>query len=546
MTLASALRLSLVGALSLAGQVEDPGEGILSGRVLNSVTGQPVGSVDLALAPAGSVARQSTTADAQGNFRFDRVKFGRYTLQARKAGFAPISYGAAAIGNPGRVLTMASDRGISGLDFRLIPLAAIQGKVINRNGDPVPGVTIACGFVDSYGAPPTMEPLRNLTDDRGEFRMSDMPPGRYYVQALPSQPMRPAKGGVGAELPAFYPSAGKFSEAQPIVLTPGQEASGIKITLREAPVFHVRGKVTGAVANVDLSGLDLLLLPKNEEGGPLFGKSYAQVISRRVGGSSAVRPDGTFDLGGLEQGLYELVAVAQGGQQCLGRVTLNVADRDVAGVALQLGAFVQVSFRIQPDREVNDASCNLTAYPLEGDLAMLTIVGKTGSDGVFAYDHAIAAKYALAARCKPEGWVVKSARLEGGAGVQDVFDEGLNLSGILNNAVVNLVLSKDAGIVVATVSEDGAPAQGRWVTMIPDPPAPGKVLHEMSGWSDEEGRLILKSAAPGDYRVYAWREASLATSSVNLPFLKRFEAQSSKVTVRAGEQVRVETRTVQP
>jgi len=87
---------------------------------------------------------------------------------------------------------------------------------------------------------------------------------------------------------------------------------------------------------------------------------------------------------------------------------------------------------------------------------------------------------------------------------------------------------------------------GRWVTLILDPPRSAGALHEISGWSDEEGRLIVKSAAPGDYRVYAWREASLATSSDNPAFLARFAAQSAKVTVRAGQQVQVRTKTVQP
>lgn len=517
-------------ALGLDGQV--------SGRVVDSVTGRPIGGVDLALSPSGAGSRLTTTSQAQGQFVFEHVKLGRYTLQGIKTGYARIAHGATGVGNPGRAILVASDRGVSGVEFKLTPLAAIAGKVTNRRGDAVPGATIACGFVDLYGAPPTMEPLRIFTDERGEFRITDMPPGRYYVQALPDSRW----------LPAFYPSVGEFSQAQPITLAPGQEAGGIHITVRDPRVFHVRGKVEGAVLNVKPSEIDLLLLPKGDGRKVLLGRSYVQALSRRVGGSGAIQPDGTFDLSEVEPGWYDLVAVtnSQRGSESLGRTDVVVTDRDVEGARLQIGSFVSLSFRLQPDPEGKEASCFLMAYPVDGDATVQSISGTTGPDGSFAYDRAVAGRYVLTARCKPEGWVVRSARLERGAEVQDVAAEGFSLRGSEGPAVVTLSLTRDSGTVIATVMEDRIPVPGQWVTLLPDPPAPGRVLHELSGWTNDDGHAVLKNVVPGDYRLYVWREPSPAATATNPDFLQRFEPQSTKVTVRAGETAQVQAKTIEP
>jgi hypothetical protein len=506
---------------------------------VNSATGQPVRAVELSLAASGRGEALATTTDAEGKFRFDRVKPGRYSLRGSKAGYERGNYGATDFGGRGRTLAV-TNQDITGLEFRLIPLGIIQGKVLNRNGDPVPGVTIACGFEDMYGAPPTMEPLKNATDERGEFRLPDMPPGRYYVQALPPPPARP--GDEGANLPAYYPAAANFSEAQAIPLRAGQEASGIKITLREAPVYRVRGKVTGAVWRGAYSDLDLFLVPRADAGGPMLGKTYSRAISQRVGGSHAVQPDGSFELHGVERGEYELVSSFQAP---VARVAVSVTNRDVEGVIVPLGDIVQLSVRFQAERETTGLSCAVLVYPLDNDPALADMAGQTRIDSLLTF-RAMPGKYAPMVRCQPGNWALKSARLEAGVGAQDVLDAGVDLSGISGSATLTVVVGQGVGTVVATVKDGDKPAPGKWLTLIPDPSRPGRAGLEASGWSDDAGRVVMAGVAPGDYRVYAWRQASVSESSVHPEFLKRFEAQSAKVTVRAGEQAQVETRIIQP
>jgi hypothetical protein len=327
---ASTVAAIFIGAACAGGQALQPA-GVISGKVTNSVTGQPISDAGVSLTPVGQGAAVSAKTDIEGVFRFEGLNPGRYTLRGSMTGFINESFN----GPTPRPLLLEPNRSIT-VEYKLTPRGALVGKVVDRNGEPVRKAVIACGYVNVYGSPPTMDPPTvNVTDDRGEFRIPDMPPGsRFYLQAIPAPENLPAKLGGGkirSDLPAFYPSAGRFAEAQPVPLAPGQDATGIKITLREAPVFKVSGRLQGAVPNSRLSDLDLFLIPKAEEGAPVLTgtRAYYQALARTVGGVGAIRPNGAFELDGVERGLYDLVAVGLVGRslESVGRVTVNVGDR---------------------------------------------------------------------------------------------------------------------------------------------------------------------------------------------------------------------------
>jgi hypothetical protein len=71
------------------------------------------------------------------------------------------------------------------------PAAVITGKVVDLDGDPMRSVTVSAlrvgsavrwaGFHDS------------VTNDLGEFRISDLQEGRYTIQALPPQEIKTSR-----------------------------------------------------------------------------------------------------------------------------------------------------------------------------------------------------------------------------------------------------------------------------------------------------------------------------------------------------------------
>jgi len=74
---------------------------------------------------------------------------------------------------------------VADLAFRLTPASTISGRVLDSNGEPVPGVTVQA-LRSSYDATGkrTLQPVASdRTNDLGEYRIYWINAGRYFVSA---------------------------------------------------------------------------------------------------------------------------------------------------------------------------------------------------------------------------------------------------------------------------------------------------------------------------------------------------------------------------
>ena len=120
------------------------------------------------------------TADGAGKFVFDGVLPGRYTLTAERTGYLLQNYGARAATNsaPGLVLTLAAGQIMKELNFKLIPQGVITGRVIDADGDPMPGVQVSVLQMYHAGRQRGLSPRGGATtDDQGTFRIASLSPG---------------------------------------------------------------------------------------------------------------------------------------------------------------------------------------------------------------------------------------------------------------------------------------------------------------------------------------------------------------------------------
>jgi hypothetical protein len=84
-------------------------------------------------------------------------------------------------GNPGRVNLTSSKEGIR---LNLSPLGAIAGKVTDQDGQPLRAVNVLARSVRIMGGMrQTNTDDTAITDDRGIFRVWNLLPGKYYVEA---------------------------------------------------------------------------------------------------------------------------------------------------------------------------------------------------------------------------------------------------------------------------------------------------------------------------------------------------------------------------
>ncbi|MFO0572943.1 MAG: carboxypeptidase-like regulatory domain-containing protein [Polyangia bacterium] len=161
-----------------------PGGGVAGVLRDARLGGLPTGA-QLTLESPGDplAARQAVVLAADGSFRMTGLAPGEVTLRARAPGYAPlqqtvrVSEGPAPDSVTARDLVLALERG-----------ASVLGRVINSSGrgasgadDSRAGITVTAEPLEGPSTGRTV--ARALTDDRGEFELSDLPAGRLRITA---------------------------------------------------------------------------------------------------------------------------------------------------------------------------------------------------------------------------------------------------------------------------------------------------------------------------------------------------------------------------
>jgi hypothetical protein len=226
----------------------------VTGVVTDEKTKSPIAAASVLLVPNDGALSASVVAatDDRGRFAFKSVTPGTYRVFAQDAGYvrreasAPVVVGAAAPREIAIVLT---------------PMGVITGRVVDQNGVPASRVFVRAV---SNGETSTAR-----TNDLGEYRLFDLPPGAYIVSAerysppsvqgtfyvTPTAPCPDCPGeGQGRQglpgllasgnfidpialghdtyPPVFYPDARDAASARPVEVAAGAEVSGIDFRLQ--------------------------------------------------------------------------------------------------------------------------------------------------------------------------------------------------------------------------------------------------------------------------------------------------------------------------
>ncbi|HQX82391.1 MAG TPA: carboxypeptidase-like regulatory domain-containing protein [Vicinamibacterales bacterium] len=231
--------------------------GLLAGRVVDAkgeaIAGAVVAVRNDSVAPGPRPAPVGRTVpvrtNAEGRFVFTEVPAGNYQLDVTRAGWLPGLLGRRRPGGPGLAVAIADGQPRNDLIITMWRPAIIAGRVMADNGDPLVGVEVrAIQMVHIAGRrqmnipqrPQTL--ARQITDDRGAYRFSDLMPGEYLVAVLTS---------VLSEPPGFA-GAIRAANATPRAYYQTMTATGA------APIVFDRatGVAAGGRALVDsLSGL---------------------------------------------------------------------------------------------------------------------------------------------------------------------------------------------------------------------------------------------------------------------------------------------------
>jgi len=252
----------------------------VAGVVVNSVTGDPVKGARMTLRPEdppGTPLYAST--DDAGRFSFSAVPQGKLALLGEHSGFPQQSLSQPA-GSSGFGVAIITGPGLDmeHLIFRLIPGAAISGRVVDDQGDPVQSALIEVFRSAVSGGQRQVRIYRyGYSNDIGEFRVGDLGPGTYYL-AVSGQPWY-SSAGTGVALAkrtyplTYYPGTSDASAASGLVLKPGQELtanlevrtiSGVTVSVA---LGEVTGTLHGALNTTGIEGREIYFR-QSQAGGP--------------------------------------------------------------------------------------------------------------------------------------------------------------------------------------------------------------------------------------------------------------------------------------
>jgi protocatechuate 3,4-dioxygenase beta subunit len=512
----------------------------IAGTVVKEPGSQPLKKVLVQFIAEDQKAGGNYTAstDAGGHFHIENVLPGRYRFYLEKTGFVEVN--ARGIKSDVNVFTVQAGQTVDDLLLRMLPTAIISGRITDEDGDPMSGVRVIAQK-KKPGKSTRETTGSEATNDLGEYRLSGLFPGQYWIVAMPPPDIRDyepqhEKSPQGDSPPdnryvtTYYPGTYDAMQASAVTLRADDEMP-VNFTLVPARTYRVRGIVTGV---------------------PAAQKPVVELVSR-AGDSihaSEVGPDGQFEVRGVAPGSYVLRASAGTELQSLtARQDVNVVAADVEGVKLAPLPSFRLSGHLRID---GPASADLTQYTVNLRQAELP------EDPGFFMSQDFFGTNAPVDRLgnfewknvNPGAYIVQ---VYGGDGQSNFFlksvklgertiETGFTASG---PATLDLLVSFKGGTVEGAVVEkekdvdNDHPVANATVVAVPEEKYRKLPDRFGIGSSDQHGRFTIRGVAPGSYTLYAWQDLEEGVYR-DADFLKSQEANGTAVKVEEGSHQTVE------
>ncbi len=523
----------------------------VAGTVVSANTGEPLKKAFVAISPkeedaaSGDTKSRAFTAttDAAGHFSIGQIPAGSYDLEISRANYLTSRYGQDQLDKPGATLTLAPGQKMTDLLFRLHHTGIITGRVLDEDGDPVRGATVAAVIHTSVrGKPKTEMAYNTATNDLGEYRIVDLSPGRYSVyMASPRSDFtgEPGQQTVGG-LPTYYPGTSDSARASIFEVKSGDEIPDIDFVFApKAPArtYKIRGHVLNSVGSPDAI-IGVMLFPRSDE----------DQSTRMNEGQTNVRPDaktGEFEIPDVVPGQYTLAAAWMAGTKH-GATTQNVdvVGSDVDGLSLVLSQGISIVGRVTFEGQSAASAKNITVtvLPVEADTGFSFggAQAEVRPDGSFLLSEIVDGSYSLRVFSSCRECYVKSAKANG----VDLLDAGIQVASGAGPSSIAIVYSSETALVNGTVTrKDGLPAPGALVVLVPIKNSHQKPEEYKTSTTDQYGHFEIRGVPPGHYNAFAWEK--IDESSYGDPdFLRPFENMAESVDLSANDRKTVQLQMI--
>ncbi|HET9358211.1 MAG TPA: carboxypeptidase-like regulatory domain-containing protein [Vicinamibacterales bacterium] len=527
---------------------ETPERATIRGRVL-STAGRPIARAAVNI--TGPMPPRYFVTDARGGFTFTALAPGDYDVSASRGDFLPTPFGQESAFESARRISVSPGARVDDVTLTLSRGLAVTGTIVDRNGEPVQGVSVQALRLNTSGdrrravLAGALVGGNRQTDDRGRYRVLGLLPGTYVIAAIADAALLGSGTTVSQSLPIYFPGSASITDAVAVTITT-TELEGIDFTLADPPTARVTGVVLDST------------------GAPLEG-TVALAVSRRSGSiipiarTTAVGPGGTFTFINVAPGDYvvsanrrmlprpELLAQAGApfGESEFAAQYVTVGDGDAEPVPLRTARGSIMEGRITVDSPALDdpyGRMQLEMHPVDADLAptSVTMSGnfRQATNGRFRLTGLIGPRRIVVSGL-PDGWFLKAMTINGSDMTDEVIDFGVGASSAV---VAELIISAEGGSIAGRVTaERGRAVAGSRVIVFPEDR--GKWF-ERSRFvkvvrASQNGSFRAASLPPGDYYVAATTVAAGSDEPTEADF-ERLMSRATRVTLDEGEARRVD------
>jgi Carboxypeptidase regulatory-like domain len=514
------------------------------------------------LGPATSIAPNANPGvmtDEQGRFIIKDLDAGSYRLTIAANGYARQEYGQRITGGQGTPINLAAGQVLKDVVIRMTPAGTVTGRITDDFGQPAVGaqVQLVRGSYGPQGQRTFQSAGSTRTNDRGEYRLYWVTPGRYFLNAGSAQgTARPFELG-GIDSPngvqesyasMYYPGVIDIKEAATVEVVSGTESSAIDFSIPRQRLFRISGRVIDSRTGQRPDFVSIILGSRSLTGGG-FTNSSTQNYNAATG---------TFEIRNVAPGTYTVsaqIADANQPQQPVppfsgpprpfGTASVTVSNSDVENVALTIMSGVTIPGRLVLEAEPLTKLATLDRMRVQLSFTDgVTPLGRPqpqaqpiNADGTFRVDNVMPDQYRVNVAFLPPDVYVKEIRFD----QEDVLNKPLLFSGSVSTPI-DVVLSAKAGELQGTITNDKQALPGIQAVLVPDQHRDRIDLFK-TAITDQTGRFTIRGIPPGDYKVFAW-EAIEQFAYFDPELLRRFEAQGKPVRVLESDKQTIEVKVI--
>jgi hypothetical protein len=504
--------------------------------------------------------------DSNGRFRIENLNAGGYEISVTASGYIEQTLGALpGRGNSGAVTALEPGQSLQGIILGMTPGNVIAGRITTTNGQPLVRMQVVAArkTFDAFGSSYLLAQGWAETNDRGEYRIAGLAPGRYYIRAASIsaalidnevrrttyETSRPAPilPTPGLFAPAYYPGQADPAKAAVIEVQERAEVLNIDFALSKQQTFRIWGRVTDPyTGGPPQEKFSILMFPVQV--------SYPTSIN---GTSIANNPTGYFEVTDVIPGVYMVTAQMQTRvltpvEQALrmtpgvsrsqlpppparGVALVQVAGADVENIAITIARDLAVTGRVSvEDGTVQLGGVEVELLPVNSNGQTSRAFGSAmvSAEGEFTVKNIIPYFYRVTVSNLPAGFYVKEAQL---ANV-NLLTLPLALTRPPDGSM-RIVLAKGGALAGTVIDTPQRPVPNQQVVLIPDASRDRGDLYK-TATTDANGRFSIQGIAPGEYKAYAWQTIE-QFGYFDVEFVRRFEDKATPIRITEASEATV-------